>query len=531
MNKPTEDQPPHPQRVFDDDAYRNEAFRYTDADGERTTPAPETTADAAEAEQRRPHPAPSAGAPRWYTSAGVIQGFRSPVTENPDVEVLRATGIPYAYANRHEVPQPLTELPDGIVVADRPGPTCPQRPSPAAKKIAPHARPRHHDEHCQHLALTIPDGTSPDAKLPVMVWIHGGANISGGGDLPRFDPSQMAADNNVIVASITFRLGAYGFLGGGDDRADGVPPANLGLMDIQSGLEWIRANISAFGGDPDQITMFGQSAGADLILALMVAAGADKLEASGPGRRDVDKPYAPPFRRAILQSLPFGFLGGRTPMYDAMVAAAGPIDRATSHDDIAAAEVRATEAARSFKNGQAMPWGVRYGAAPLPDESLFDACLDAIAGDIDILVGRTPRESALFLHDAPEVARLKKVPVAGGPMFEGILRAVTKKTYGGSSAFAQKWAAAGGKALHYTLTWGAKRSKYRSAHTCDLPLLFGDESEWRDSILLEGQMWTDVRRDRKSMQAMWTQFAKTGGIAQVLLDAAPFLTVEKVEAK
>lgn len=210
--------------------------------------------------------------------------------------------------------------------------------------------------------------------------------------------------------------------------------------------------------------------------------------------------------------------------------AAGPIDRATSHDGIAAVEVRATEAAWSFKNGQAMPWGVRYGAAPLPDESLFDDCLDAIAGDIDILVGHTPRESALFLHDAPEVARLKKVPVAGEPVFEGILRAVTKKTYGGSSAFAEKWAAAGGKALHYTLTWGAKRRKYRSAHTCDLPLLFGDESAWRDSILLEGQMWTDVRRDRKSMQAMWTQFAKTGGLAQVLLDAAPFLTVEKIEA-
>src|SRR5699024_2321600 len=120
----------------------------------------------------------------------------------------------------------------------------------------------------------------------------------------------------------------------------------------------------------------------------------------------------------------------------------------------AAAEDRASEAARPFKNGQAMPWGVRYGAAPMPDESLFDAALDAIAPDIDILLGHTPREAALFFHDAEEVARLKKVPAIGGALFEKAVRHFTKTTYGGSEAFAKKWAAAGGSALHYTLKWG-----------------------------------------------------------------------------
>lgn len=474
----------------------------------------------------------SAGAPRWYAPAGVVQGFREPAAETRDLHVLRAIGIPYAYANRHEVPEPLPKLPDGgVFVADAPGPTCPQRPSHAGKLIAPHSRPRHHDEHCQHLAITVPDGTTADAKLPVMVWIHGGANIAGGGDLPRFNPSQMVADNGVIVVSINFRLGAYGFLGAGADRADGVPPANLGLMDIQAGLDWVRANNAAFGGDPEQITMFGQSAGADLILSLMVIAGADKMAAAGDaGRGDVAKQYRPPFRRAILQSLAFGFLGGRGPMYDAMVDAAGPIDRATSEEDIAAAEDRATEAARPFKNGQAMPWGVRYGAAPMPEESLFDDALAAIAPDIDVFVGHTPREAALFFHDAEEVARLKKVPVVGGALFEKAVRHFTKTTYGGSEAFANKWAAAGGSALHYTLKKGAKDSKYRSAHTCDLPLLLGDEDTWRDSILLEGQMWTDVRRDRKAAQAIWTQFAKTGSVADSVLGRAPFLKVDKVTA-
>ena len=100
-----------------------------------------------------------------------------------------------------------------------------------------------------------------------------------------------------------------------------------------------------------------------------------------------------------------------------------------------------------------------------------------------------------------------------------------------SAAFAKKWAAAGGSALHYTLKWGHKDSKYRSAHTCDLPLLLGDEDTWRDSVLLEGQMWTVVRRDRKAMHAIWTQFAKTGSVAQALLRRADFLKVEKVAAK
>ena len=471
------------------------------------------------------HPAPSTGAPRWYAPVGVIQGFRAPASETRDQQVLRAIGVPYAYANRHQEPRRLTELPEGsITVADTPGPTCPQRPSPVSKKIAPHAESRRHDEHCQHVAVTVPDGTSPEAKLPVMVWIHGGANIAGGGDIPRFNPSQMVAEHGVIVASLTFRLGAYGFLGGGADRGEGVPPANLGLMDIREGLAWIRENISAFGGDPDQITVFGQSAGADLILSIMVAEGMAKREATAVG-----KPYAPPFRRAILQSLPFGFLGGQAAMYDAMIDAAGPIDGATSHEDIAAAEERATEAARPFKNGEAMPWGVRYGAAPLPDKSLSDDALAAIAPDIDILLGHTPREAALFFNDAKEAARLKKVPAVGGQLYERAMRFFTKATYGGSAKFAKKWVAAGGSALHYTLDWGARDNPYRSAHTCDLPLLLGDAETWRDSVLLEGKSWLDVAKDRRAMQAIWTQFAKTGAVAESVLRTADFLKVDKVE--
>ena len=363
-----------------------------------------------------------------------------------------------------------------------------------------------------------------------MVWIHGGANIAGGGDLDRFNPSQMAWDNGVIVVSITFRLGAYGFLGGGEDRADGVPPANLGLMDIQAGLEWVRDNIAAFGGDPEQITMFGQSAGADLILSLLVAAGADKLEAGRTGSGDVAKQFRPPFRRAILQSLPFDFLGGRGPMYDAMIDAAGPIDRDTSHEDIAAAEERATEAAQSFDTGSAMPWGVRYGAAPMPDESLYDDALAAIAPDIDVFVGHTPREAALFFHDAPGMVRIRDMRAVGPALFEAAVRKWTTRTYGGSVDFTKKWAAAGGTAMHYVLQWGDKNNRYRSAHTCDLPLLLGDENTWRDSILLEGTMWTDVHRDRKAMQAIWTQFAKTGSVAESVAGRADFLKIKKVSA-
>jgi para-nitrobenzyl esterase len=90
-------------------------------------------------------------------------------------------------------------------------------------------------------------------KLPVVVWIHGGSYEIGCGDLPTSDPSVWVKEQNLIVVSITYRLGLFGFLGGNEER-----PANLGLFDIMESLKWIQKNIHSFGGNPENITLFGQ---------------------------------------------------------------------------------------------------------------------------------------------------------------------------------------------------------------------------------------------------------------------------------
>jgi carboxylesterase type B len=90
-----------------------------------------------------------------------------------------------------------------------------------------------------------------------MVWIHGGSYVFGAGDAAIFDPRALVEEQGVIVVSVTYRLGLFGFLGGSAGRA-----ANLGLLDIIEALRWVKRNIQAFGGAPDCVTLFGQSAGA-----------------------------------------------------------------------------------------------------------------------------------------------------------------------------------------------------------------------------------------------------------------------------
>lgn len=110
-------------------------------------------------------------------------------------------------------------------------------------------------------------------RLPVMFWIHGGGNSMGSGDM--LDPSRLAADNDVIVVTINYRLGIFGWLSHPALRATIDDPAdasgNFGTLDMIRGLEWVRDNIAAFGGDPDRVTIFGESAGGVNVYSLLIS--------------------------------------------------------------------------------------------------------------------------------------------------------------------------------------------------------------------------------------------------------------------
>ena len=139
-----------------------------------------------------------------------------------------------------------------------------------------------HSEDC--LTLTVWTPAADSAKRPVLVWIHGGAFSSGAGSLPWYSGEQFAARDDIVAVSINYRLGALGFL-----YLPGISGGNLGLLDQIAALRFVRENIAAFGGDPDNITVVGQSAGAASIAILLTMPEAQGL-----------------FRRAIMQSTPFG---------------------------------------------------------------------------------------------------------------------------------------------------------------------------------------------------------------------------------
>ena len=116
-----------------------------------------------------------------------------------------------------------------------------------------------------------------DSRLPVMFWIHGGGCSAGAGSEPRYTNSSLPAQGLVLV-TINYRLGVFGFLASEDLRKEGGGSAgNYGLMDMVAALRWVQANIARFGGDPNNITIFGESAGSFAVSTLMAASSARGL--------------------------------------------------------------------------------------------------------------------------------------------------------------------------------------------------------------------------------------------------------------
>lgn len=150
------------------------------------------------------------------------------------------------------------------------------------------------DEHCQRLSDTAPMDTKPNNDLSVMVWIHGDSYETGAGegDDPMYNPAALVREQHIIVVTVTYRLGLFGYLG-----SEKSTSANLGLLDQIEALRWIKQNISSFGGNPENVTVFGQSAGGDAVAHLMISNGAERL-----------------FNRVIIQSVPFGILRDRNKM-------------------------------------------------------------------------------------------------------------------------------------------------------------------------------------------------------------------------
>lgn len=414
-----------------------------------------------------------------------------PVIGRVQGDVVRVLGIPYARAERFAPPRPEPAFTEPFQ-ATEPAPASPQLSSKVVSAAIEGVSVGRHDEHCQRLSVTLPADLAPDERLPVMVWIHGGSYVTGSGDMEIFDPTRLVTEQRVIVVAVTYRLGMLGYLRIGD-----TAPANLGLLDQLQALRWVNANIAAFGGDPDQVTLFGQSAGGDAVAHLMISRGAEGL-----------------FRRAIIQSAPLGILTGRSRMSEAMAEAVGVPAPDTPAAEIVALESEAGAAAKKFGLASAMPFGVQYGHDPLPPESLRVRAWREAASEVDVLVGATSQETGLFAEFLPPIQRVSALPLVGRALRRFLVWATTYRIYTGPTRrFAREHRRGGGRATRYTVTWQPKGSPFGAAHIVDLPLLLGTRNAWEGTKLVGRTSWADLDQRGKAVRALWAEFARTGKVS------------------
>jgi len=214
---------------------------------------------------------------------GVLIEVASGIVEGVEEDGLRVfRGIPYAAPPvdglRLRDPQPVASWP-GVLDASRFGPACPQSTVAVVDWLS---QTDDTDEDCLTLNVWAhDDGTAK----PVMVWLHGGAFFYGAGSQDMYDGSAIAHED-VVVVSINYRLGALGFLAHPELGAQvgNDNPGNFGLKDQVAALQWVQDNIATFGGDPDNVTVFGESAGAISTCILATLPATDGLMHKGIGQ-------------------------------------------------------------------------------------------------------------------------------------------------------------------------------------------------------------------------------------------------------
>jgi len=216
----------------------------------------------------------SAPRPQVSIDAGALRGL--PIAGLPEGGAF--LGIPFAAqpagALRWKPPQPPPRW-AGVRDASQWGPACPQVPSPWLPEMLG-IRQMKTDEACLYLNVWTPS-LHPETKLPVFLWVHGGGNVEGSGEWPPLGPA--LAEQGVVVVSFNYRLGALGFL---VDRAlteesGRHVSGNYGHLDQIEALRWVRRNIAQFGGDPEKVTLAGESSGALDVCNLMASPAAAGL--------------------------------------------------------------------------------------------------------------------------------------------------------------------------------------------------------------------------------------------------------------
>ncbi|MDF2552810.1 MAG: para-nitrobenzyl esterase [Chryseobacterium sp.] len=418
----------------------------------------------------------------FKTSFGKILG----IIENG---IIKAKNIRYAHSERFKKPIPVQPSLSEILFPEK-TPVCPQNISPLLEKMIGKINLDDFevDESPQFISIFRPEKISENEKLAVVVWIHGGSYELGCGDLSTADPTDWVKEQNIIVVSVSYRLGIFGFLGGSEGR-----PANLGLFDIIEALKWIKTYIPDFGGNSENITLFGQSSGGDAIAHLMISDGAEGL-----------------FNRVIIHSAPLGLRLNRQKMYSEFLKKTGTLT----------AESDTFEIVKNYKNHlpsffkyglkAAMPFGTQYGLPPLCNEGEAEEKWRKSAAKYDVLIGINDEETAFYLRVSDKMNQYlpKKI-------INKAIRSTTEIIYGKPAKdFADKYAEAGGNIWLFRIHSKIDGHYFGSAHAFDLPLIFGNESAWKSSGLLKNVPWKYIDENGKKLRSLWAEFARNGEICE-----------------
>lgn len=458
-------------------------------------------------------------------AASTVTTAQGPVTGVRSSEGQAYLGIPYAQAPtgnlrwREPLPVHAWSTPRD---ASKLGNQCVQNLGPGAQQ----GKPSHWlvigNEDCLNLNVYTPSGAKPGQGKPVMVWIYGGALVLGSNR--QYDPSVLAQKQDVVTVAVNYRLAAMGFLSHPELRAQAGGAANLGLLDQQAALRWVRQNIASFGGDPDNVTLFGESAGAWSVCAQMVSPGAKGL-----------------FQRAILQSGPCTLHESTVPVAQADEDGARFASALGCPGKDAAACLRGlsqrkVDGAVAPSRGILGPhaWNFIAGDSVLP-EAPRDAFASGHYAHVPVFIGTNHDEGQLFSFLLGKVGRMDDAAAVKVQMHDtfaaqadAVMKAYPANRYA-SPAAAYAAAVTDGifacpsmvlaQALGAgTPTWAyefsdpdapfalSKKASLGAYHSSEIPYVF--QARW---VLGDPATFSPAQRTLSGrMQADWASFARTG---------------------
>ncbi|HLI09876.1 MAG TPA: carboxylesterase/lipase family protein [Ktedonobacteraceae bacterium] len=439
--------------------------------------------------------------------------------------VVSFKGIPYAAPpfgpNRFQPPRPAASW-EGVRDALTYGPTVLKPPYfPPFDAILP--EPAIPGEDCLNLNIWTPASASAQSKLPVLVWIHGGAFANGSGAVPTYDGTRFARDG-VVCVTINYRLGVDGFLALGD----GI--VNLGLLDQIAALLWVQENSAAFGGDPDNVTIAGESAGGMSVSTLLSMPRAEGLfrraiAESGAGHHAISAETARRVGVYLAEKL------GIEPTREAFAAV--PFDTLLQAQVALSADVfnRPDPAFWGEVSGNLMPFEPVIDGDILPVLPIQSISAGAGRG-IDVLIGTNTEEQRLFMVPNGTINHITEEVLVGTVAAYGLPVDKTLDTYQSArpdatsgdllAAIITDWfyrvpairvaeahSAGPGKTYMYEFAWRSPQfsGQLGACHALEIAFAF-DNLDQKENAPLMGSQPPQQLAD--TMHRAWVNFATCG---------------------